>query len=155
MPAFTAALTGLTDLAFQVERIQIRRSATALQISVTSPEIEKADEFPAPQAGELATARDGAEVARAPVRSIRLDEGANNASVSLDALSTPTASAPKTVIASGVIYRNLAAGARRFRCALALEALPGDTVVIGAESIIAVSLVHTIEKSRAETEASE
>jgi hypothetical protein len=85
------------------------------------------------------------EISRADLSSIRMDEGAKSASITLTGYTTTTNEAPKSVVLAGASYRNLGEdGKRRYRCQLDMFLRPGDTAVVNGESFTVGTITYAI-----------
>lgn len=145
---YRCILTGAPDVTLPISSFQYRlRDGDPSYLSVVVPNgAQWAAEIDARSNGQIVlykgTEDDSGnqnlvEIARATLETVRPDEGARSYSTTLTGHRTTSATSPKTLTISNVSYRNVEGGKRRFRSQDIAEFLaPGDTAVIGAESIV-------------------
>lgn len=169
-PIFLCDLTGdadaTTDLRIPISSFQsIMRSGTPSIVTVVTPSVEQAAEianrlngdivvyygFRNENTGEILVS----EIARANLEDARTDQGGRNQSITLRGTKQQTFSNPISRTLTGVSYRAVIEGKRRFRTDLDTELRPGDTAVIGAESLVVATITYTIGQATRVMEISE
>lgn len=163
---YTFTLTGSPDVVIPVTSIQARlRDGAPTFISVVVPSMDYAGDIAARSSGEMIIKRGNRfpngtmqleEIGRATLNEIRTDEGPNNQSITLTGRTTQSNTAPKQVVMENIQYRAENKGIRRYRCSVDNFLRPGDTAVIGSESIVVGHMswyVNTNEESMEIVEA--
>lgn len=155
MAAYSAELTGFTDLALPLSRLAIRRSSATLALEVSVPSVALAEEIATRAAGDLVLYIGATELARAPLERVREYRGSNSATLILFASDTVAGGTPATVDVEGVSYRALDDSVRRIRCSPAHSLRIGDTVQWAGESLTAAEIVLTVDADSATMEIAE
>jgi len=151
----TGAPDGVDDVIIPISSIQGRsRDGAPTYLSAVVPTMDYAAQISARPNGQMILSRGyrlvdlattWREIIRANLDSIRIDQGARSASVTLTGYATITNQDPKTVTISGASYRNIGAdGKRRYRCPVDMWLRPGDTAVVNGESITVATISYTI-----------
>lgn len=90
------------------------------------------------------------EIARGNYDSVRIDQGPLSSSATMVGYKTVTSSAPKSWPVSNIEYRSVqASGARRYRGGINLFLRPGDTAIVGSESIVVDTITYSVDPLRA------
>lgn len=152
---YRCTLTGSPDLVLPISSMQARyRDGTDSYLSVVIPAGETyADDISDRADGEIVLERgvkfhDGTqqlvEIIRVDLEDIRDDQGGSKRSLTISGHAVFTNTVPKSITLSNATYRFAGTGKKRFRADLDLNLRPGDTAIIGVESIVVDNITYTV-----------
>lgn len=147
-------LLGPTNLTLQASALTIRRTLTGTTISATLPNIETAGDIldritndlviwriQTDAAGDVRTS----EIARATISGVALNSGGRNQSLTLTAESSEAPFSAQERTITDVIYKAEFTNSTRYRSRIDSYLTPGDTALIGDESLEVSEITYTID----------
>lgn len=161
---YLCVLTGTTDITIPISSFQGRfRSGDPSYLSCVVPGLDYADAITARSSGDLEiwmkkTYKDGniitERLAVVDLEDIRIDEGTESQSISLEGHRTETYSA-KSINLVGANYKNITKGKTRYRCQPNIFLRPGDTVTINGDTFVADVISYAISVASRTMEVAE